>query len=114
MDKIILTSIDKEEIIQIVAEAVQSALGYKSEAEEKSRFLDADQACKFLGIAKPTLYTKCSKQLIPHFKQGKKLYFHKAELIAWLRTGKRKTIAEIRAEVQSNLGNQGDHLFRKK
>ena len=111
MDKIILTSIDKEEIKQLVSDAVQSAIG--KQKTDQPEFLDVKQACKFLGIAKPTLYTKCSKQIIPHFKQGKKLYFHKDELITWLRSGKRKTIADIRAEVQSNLSKQGDHFLRK-
>jgi excisionase family DNA binding protein len=112
MDKIILTTIDKEEIKQLVSDAIQSAIGKQD--KDQPEFLDVNEACKFLGIAKSTLYTKCSKQIIPHFKQGKKLYFHKDELAAWLRSGKRKTISDIRAEVQSNLGKQGDLFLKKK
>jgi excisionase family DNA binding protein len=114
MNDIVLTSIDKEEIKQIVTDAVQLAIGRIDKDQDQAKFLNADQACEFLGIAKPTLYTKCSKQLIPYFKQGKKLYFHQAELVAWLKSGKRKTIADIRAEVEMNLGRKGEDLFKKK
>lgn len=110
MKDIILTSINKEEITQLVTDAVKSVLSNKAEDHNDYQFLNVGQACEFLGIAKPTLYTKCSKQIIPHFKKGKKLYFHKAELIAWLKSGKRKTIEDIRAEVQANLGTQGERL----
>ena len=112
MNEIILTSFNKQEIKQLVTDAIENAIGRQQ--NDDVEFLDVNEACKFLGIAKPTHYTKCSKQIIPHFKQGKKLYFHKEELIAWLKSGKRKTIADIRAEIQSNLSSKGDKLFEHK
>jgi predicted DNA-binding transcriptional regulator AlpA len=63
-------------------------------------FLDVNQAAAFIGIAKATLYGKCSEKLIPHFKKGKKLYFDQQELIEWLKSGKRKTIDDIHATCQ--------------
>lgn len=32
---------------------------------------------------------------IPVSKQGKKLYFNKTELLAWIRSGRKSTIAEL-------------------
>ena len=35
------------------------------------------------------------KRQIPHYKNGKKLYFYEDELLDWIAQGKRKTIQEI-------------------
>jgi predicted DNA-binding transcriptional regulator AlpA len=69
-------------------------------------FLDVNQTAAFLGIAKATLYGKCSKQLIPHFKKGKKLYLDQKELIQWLKSGKRKMLDDIQNNVHAHLGNR--------
>lgn len=63
-------------------------------------FLDLEEACQYLGISKPTLYSKTSKNLIPYYKDGKKLYFSKKELDEWvLEKSKRiKPKQEIRSE----------------
>ena len=52
-------------------------------------------ACTILKKAKPTLYTLVRKRHIPHYKNGKKLYFYEDELLDWIAQGKRKTIQEI-------------------
>ena len=73
---------------------------------DKSRFdafLDVNQAALFLGIAKATLYGKCCNLLISHLKKGKKLYFDNAELLNWLKSGKRKTIKDINESVNTHL-----------
>ena len=65
-----------------------------------------NEAADFLGIAKSILYGKSCKQLIPHFKKGKKLYFHKPELIDRLKSGKRKTASQIHEDVNILLGKR--------
>jgi len=108
MNEIIFTTISKAEIQQLIESAVQKAITQKG-PDEKSHiedFLDVNQAAAFIGIAKATLYGKCSDQLIPHFKKGKKLYFDQQELIEWLKSGKRKTIDDIHASANSYLGER--------
>jgi predicted DNA-binding transcriptional regulator AlpA len=46
------------------------------------------------GLATPTIYALVSKSKIPYMKRGKKLYFSKTELIAWIRSGKNKSGSE--------------------
>ena len=68
-----------------------------------------DLAVKITGKAKATIYAKCHARTIPHWKQGKQLYFSKNELTQWLRSGKRKTRTEIALEAEnfsSNNSNQ--------
>ena len=39
-----------------------------------------------------------SQRLIPYHKKNKRIYFLKSEIDEWLKTGRRKTTAEIHAE----------------
>lgn len=63
-------------------------------------------AAEFLGIAEATLYKFTSERRIPHYKRGKKLYFFRSELEAWIAEGKVKTQAEIQAETLAQLGQE--------
>jgi len=55
---------------------------------------------------KPTWYSKVSKGEVPFHKKGKKLYFLKSEIDEWLKSGKRKTNAEIDQEAEAYLSNK--------
>ena len=112
MSEIIITTITKTEIQQLVEGAVQKALKEKStnKKNDQDDFLNVDEAASFLGIAKATLYGKCSKLLVPHFKQGKKLYFRQSELSKYLQSGKRKTIQDIQNQVNSQLSEKGKQM----
>ena len=56
-------------------------------------------ASRITGKAVPTIYSLTSKNLIPHSKRGKQLYFHKSELLEWISSGRSKTRAEIAATI---------------
>lgn len=108
MGEIIFTTISKTEIQTLIENAVQKAIT-KNESTKRNQtetILDINQAAEFIGIAKATLYGKCSAQLIPHFKKGKKLYFDKNEILTWLKSGKRKTIHDFHNEVNCHLGSK--------
>lgn len=60
--------------------------------------LSIEQVCQYLKLAKQTIYGFTSKNEIPFFKKGKKLYFKKTELEQWLLEGRQKTHREIRAD----------------
>ncbi|GAB4242670.1 MAG: hypothetical protein Tsb0034_20180 [Ekhidna sp.] len=64
--------------------------------EEPEKLLNAQEAADFLGDALATLYGRTSKNEIPFYKRGKKLYFKKADLIGWIEEGKCKSVSEIR------------------
>ena len=110
MSEIIITTISKSEIKKFIESAVEKAL-YQNSSKSKNQpdsFLGVEDAASFLGIAKATLYGKCSKLLIPHFKKGKKLYFHQTELMDYLKSGKRKTIQDIQQNVNTQLSEKGE------
>ena len=79
-------------------------------AEIPERFLNIQEAAKVLNLTKATLYTKVSKNEVPHFKQGNRLYFSNIELIEYLKQGKRNTFAEAEAIATLYLSNNKKKL----
>lgn len=72
---------------------------------EKRTPIEIEQACKLVMKAKPTVYALVRKGKIPCYKNGKKLYFFEDELMAWIANGKKKTIDEIKAEIEAEMSN---------
>lgn len=70
---------------------------------EMDDLLTISEAAKFLKLSIPTIYTKVSRKEIPVNKQGKRLYFYKSELADWIKTGRKKTVAEIRQEAEQTI-----------
>lgn len=67
-------------------------------------------ACKYLDCSKSYLYKLTSTNKIPHYKpNGKKVFFSKTELDAWLLRNPIKTHSEIEQEASSfvTLGKRG-------
>ena len=57
--------------------------------------LNLNQAAEYISLTKSAIYKKTSDRTIPHFKQGKKLYFKRSELNEWLTKQKVLTNDEI-------------------
>ncbi len=58
-----------------------------------------NDACQFLDYSKSYLYKLTHSRQIPHFKpMGKKLYFKRSDLEAWLLRNRVKTVDEIEQE----------------
>lgn len=83
-----------------------SAYNFQSQRVEDEIGKGAEFASKITGKAVPTIYDLVHKRLIPHSKQGKDLYFSRNELLAWLRSGKRKTQSEL-AVAAGNYSGSG-------
>jgi excisionase family DNA binding protein len=100
MQGIILT-IDKDELENIIARAVETALlsaGF-SHVDNETRddeivIMRAPDVCKYLNMKISTLYQLTHKRGIPCYKKGKILYFKKEEIDLWIADGKQQTIRE--------------------
>ncbi|RED42599.1 AlpA family transcriptional regulator [Winogradskyella eximia] len=66
-----------------------------------------DDATKVVNLTKPTIYGLVHKNKIPYRKKGKRLYFLKSELIAWINSGKRTSKTTLNEKVD-------DFLFKKR
>lgn len=70
------------------------------DADKNEELLTIEGAAKLLKLSVATIYTKVCKNEIPVNKQGKRLYFYRAELLDWIKSGRIKTNAEIQQEVE--------------
>ena len=100
MTKVIVTTSDElESLIQNCFRKAMSEQTGKSETP-KTEFLNLKEAAQYLNLANQTIYGLTSKNEIPFLKRGKKLYFKKSELENWINEGKRKSVAEIKKELE--------------
>lgn len=62
--------------------------------------LSTEEAAKYIGICKQSLYQLMSKKQVPYYKpQGKLAVFNRKELDQWMMRNKQQTISEIEADV---------------
>lgn len=57
--------------------------------------IDIDEAAILTRQKVKTLYSKCSKCEIPHYKAGSKLYFRRSELTQWMTANRISTNEEV-------------------
>lgn len=109
-----IKKISFDNLPQAVAHLVNELETIKSLVEKSQRPtvkeqrvpIGIDEACKLIGKAKPTVYTLVRKRILPSYKNGKKLYFFRNELLEWIENGKRKTLEEINDDSQSYILKQ--------
>ena len=102
MNTVIVTTPDQLE--QLIDSSIRKALQEQTSQADNltSEILTIEQASHFLNLAVQTIYGFTAKYEIPFFKRGKKLYFRKSELEAWINEGRKKTVNQIKAELTSN------------
>lgn len=86
-EKIHLLGLTKEQLAELVGSEVErrlQSLKTASTVDEKKP-LSVGEAAQFLGLAKQSVYNGTSTGVIPHHKQGNKLFFFREELLAWIR-----------------------------
>lgn len=102
MSKVILTTAN--ELEDLIQESLRKVLSEK--VKDKSNHIEdvltVSQASAYLCLAKQTLYGLTSRNQIPHFKRGKKLYFKKSLLEEWITQGRKITISELKQKLEQN------------
>lgn len=71
--------------------------------------LDIDEASELLNMSKYTLYTKTSKGEVPFYKEGRKIYFKRDELLEHItrKENRYKSNAEIETEAATHVITKG-------
>ena len=91
-------------------EAIEQLLkeGKANPSNETNDLLTIQEAGAYLHLSVPTIYGYVSKSTIPYSKRpgSKRLWFSKQELTEWIKTGRNKTIAEVKVEVEQTLSRQ--------
>jgi predicted DNA-binding transcriptional regulator AlpA len=59
------------------------------------------EACQITGLSESQMYKNTSLGIVPHYHQGKFLYFSRKELTAWMLAHPVKTLEEIECETET-------------
>lgn len=95
-----LTSLEKKYDEHLLLQAEQLLL--------QKEVLNFTETCRYLDLSESHLYKLTSQKQIPHYcPQGKRLYFRRDELDAWLQRNKQASSQEIDREAS-------DYIIRKK
>lgn len=97
-------------LLNEISEVKRILLQGKENQPEKDQLLNVKEAAKFLELSVPTMYGYVQKKQIPVMKRHKRLYFSKQELMEWIREGRKKTVSEIRTEVDEALAKKGKRI----
>ena len=95
-----------EEGIKVLAEQIteniKKAMNYSNSSSEDI-FMNIDETAKLIDLSKPTIYGLVHQIKIPFHKKGKRLYFLKSEILAWLKSGKHQTQSELEDKADAYL-----------
>jgi excisionase family DNA binding protein len=84
-----LILLSRAQVEQIVLDALKAAISQHLPAQVSTApalpsVMTIDQVSEYTGISKDAIYRKTGAGLIPHSKQGKRLYFDRGQIDAWL------------------------------
>jgi excisionase family DNA binding protein len=82
---------EKVERIEALLEKMQTS------ENETDKPLSIEEAATYLNITIAALYSMTSRRLVPFSKPGKRLYFLRKDLDAWINQAKNRTHDEIMA-----------------
>lgn len=95
------------DLIQEVNELKQLFIDQEKQTKPEpiEQLLNIQEAAKLLDLTVPTMYSKVSRGDLPVMKKGKRLYFSYTELMEYLKSGKKKSNAEIEAEAEEYINS---------
>ncbi|HCY42222.1 MAG TPA: DNA-binding protein [Prolixibacteraceae bacterium] len=74
--------------------------------EQPEAPITVTEAAAFLDLTVGSVYVKTSKGELPFYKRGKRVYFYKSQLTAYLQQGYHKTVAQIESSPEDFLQTQ--------
>lgn len=94
------------EVINLLADKISENLLKGMNAPNASNedvFMSITDTSKLIDLTKPTVYGLVHQNKIPYHKKGKRLYFLKSEILAWLKSGKHQTKSEMEDRADAYL-----------
>ncbi len=95
-----LETLLKKMLTPIINEAIENAFARHhitnlAPPTSTDEVMNIKMTSEFLFLSVPTVYGLVNKRSIPYYKQGKRLYFRKDDLLKWISGGRRMTNDEI-------------------
>lgn len=103
------TNVQKDtDLHQQVEELKERMKAMENILDNGKEILTVEEAAKFMGIARSSLYKMTSDQLIPFYRpNGKMIYFEKSDLLEWVRQNREDSNAEIAEEARIHMQRLG-------
>lgn len=81
--------ISRDQLEEVVIDALKAVIKHYTPAQASPApalpsVMTIDQVSEYTGISKDAIYRKTGAGLIPHSKRGKRLYFDRGKIDAWL------------------------------
>lgn len=95
-----------EQVSELRELLVKHQISTTPSSQDSDKLLVIKEAADLLHLSIPTIYSKVSKGELPCMKRGKRLYFMREELIAYLKRGRKQSNAEIEAKPTESTGKR--------
>ena len=98
-------SVPRDTQLQRQVAELQKRVGYLEDILDNGKeVLTVEEAAKFMGMARSTLYKMTCEQSIPFYRpNGKMIFFEKADLLSWIRRNRVSTQEEIGQEARMHM-----------
>jgi len=106
MHDFILSPLSLNELETLIYNQVRKALKESLPSGNdpvKDELLTIESAAELLSVTVPTVYGYVHQRSIPCMKRRGRLYFSKMELLAWVKSARRSTVDEIKANALASL-----------
>ena len=65
--------------------------------------MDTKELCEYMHKSKSTIYRITNDRLVPHIKQGNRIYFRKRDIDEWLEKNKREDYSTTLSDVEEMM-----------
>ncbi len=112
MEKTVLFSLPIDELQSVIIDCVNSCLknsclSAPTATKGDLDLLTVEQAAEFLHLSVPTIYGLISKGEIPVMKRSKRCYFTKADLLDYLKHGRKSSVLETAKKADDYITRKG-------
>ena len=98
-------SVQKDtQMTKLIADLQKRVETLEDMLEAGKEVLTVDEAAKFMGMARSSLYKMTSDQTIPFYRpNGKMIFFEKSDILSWIRKNRVSSREEIEEEARLHM-----------
>jgi excisionase family DNA binding protein len=106
-----LVVVTTDQLAQLITETVKTALKEQSPIPSRSHavheYLSMAEAAEYLQMPQSTLYQYCANRRLPYTKRGKRNFFLRADLDAFMASDRRESVTEMEEQAMNKLRKGG-------
>lgn len=107
----VIIQLDSEQLFDVIENAVRKVMNEREVPGESNtttrKIMSLTEFCEYTGLSRQTAYKLTSGKKAPHSKRGKRLYFDREKVDAWLLENQVATHSEIQEKANDYLSKKG-------